>query len=385
MDFDLKYQDFRKEVRLYCEEKIAPHVVQADREQIYSAEIHKAIHDQRWWGSIVPRKYGGLGFSTTEYGIIVEEISRICGGTGLTFAAHNSLGTFPVDSFGNDEQRKKYLPEAAEKGRLIAFGLTESEAGSDAGGTKSKAVKNDDGYVINGTKCWITSANVCEYAVVTAHTGDEGGVHGISSFILEKGMKGFTAGKKENKLGCRGSNTAYLHLDDIRISSWYLLGNEGEGFKQFMITLDGGRISIGAMALGLAQGAFELALKYSESRVQFGKPISKNQAIQFKLADMATQIEAARLLIYKASWLKDNGHPYTKYSAMCKLYASEVSNFCTYQAIQILGAYGYTERYPAERFYRDMKVCEIGEGTSEIQRIVIAREAIKEMTARLKA
>ncbi|UCD95492.1 MAG: acyl-CoA dehydrogenase, partial [Candidatus Zixiibacteriota bacterium] len=215
--------------------------------------------------------------------------------------------------------------------------------------------------------------------VITARTSDESGVHGISSFILEKGMKGFSAGKKENKLGCRGSDTAYMHFDDLRIPAWHLLGNEGEGFKQFMITLDGGRISIGAMGVGLAQAALEVAVKYSESRVQFGKPISRNQAIQFKLADMAMQTEAARLLIYKTAWMKDNGYPYTKYSAMCKLYASEAANFCTYQAIQVLGAYGYTERYAAERYFRDMKLCEIGEGTSEIQRIVISRELIREL------
>jgi alkylation response protein AidB-like acyl-CoA dehydrogenase len=383
MDFDIKYRDFRREVRTYCEEKIAPHAVEVDREQFHSEEVQKIINDRKWWGCIIPKEYGGLDLLTVEYAIIVDEISRVCGSTGLTFAAHNSLGTFPICAFGSGEQRKKYLPPAAEKGSLIAFGLTEPEAGSDAGGTKSRAEKKGDYYLINGTKCWITSANVCDYAIATARTSDEGGVHGISSFILEKGMAGFTAGKKENKIGCRGSDTAYLHFDDLKLPLWHLLGREGEGFKQFMITLDGGRISIAAMAIGLAQAAFELAVKYSESRVQFGKPINRNQAIQFKLADMATQIEAARLLTYKASWLKDNNLNYTKYSAMCKLFASEISNSCTYQAIQILGACGYTERYPAERYYRDMKLCEIGEGTSEIQRLVISREVVKELTANL--
>lgn len=381
MDFDIKYKDFRQEVRTYCEEKIAPHAVDVDRDQFYSQDIHKAVNDKGWWGSTVPKEYGGLEHLTIEYAIIVEEISRVCGSTGLTFAAHNSLGTFPIYAFGTEEQRRKYLPPAAEKGSLIAFGLTEPEAGSDAGGTKSKAEKRGEEYIINGTKSWITSANVCDYAIVTARTSDEGGVHGISSFVIEKGMEGFTAGKKENKLGCRGSNTAYMHLDDLKIPAWHLLGKEGEGFKQFMITLDGGRISIAAMGVGLAQAAFELAVKYSESRIQFGKPICRHQAIQFKLADMATQVEAARLLMYKTSWLKDNKHPYTKFSAMCKLYASEVAHFCTYQAIQVLGANGYTDKYPAERYYRDMKLCSIGEGTSEIQRIVIAREAIKELMA----
>jgi len=378
MDFDIKYNDFRMEVRSYCEEKIAPHAVEVDRDQFYSKDIHKIINDKGWWGSIIPKEYGGLGLLTLEYAIIVEEISRVCGSTGLTFAAHNSLGTFPIHAFGTEEQRKKYLPAGA-KGSLIAFGLTEPEAGSDAGGTKSKAEKKGDEYILNGTKCWITSANVCDYAIATARTSDEGGVHGISSFILEKGMDGFSAGKKENKLGCRGSDTAYLHMDDVKLPAWHLLGKEGDGFREFMITLDGGRISIGAMGIGLAQAALELAVKYSESKLENGKPINRRQSIQFILADMATQIEAARLIMYKTAWLKDNKHPYTKISAMCKLYSSEACHYCTHQAIQILGLDGLTEKYPAERYFRDMKLCEIGEGTSEIQRIVIAREAIKEL------
>jgi alkylation response protein AidB-like acyl-CoA dehydrogenase len=381
MDFDIKYKDFRAEVRAYCNEHLQPLAAAVDRDQSFSREIHRIINDKGWWGSIIPKEYGGLGLSTIEYAIIVEEISRVCGSTGLTFAAHNSLGTFPIYAFGTKEQCLKYLPIAAQEGSLIAFGLTEPEAGSDAGGTKSKAEKRNGAYLINGTKCWITSANVCDTAIITARTSDEGGVHGISSFLVEKGMKGFTAGKKEDKMGCRGSDTAYLHLDDLHVPSWHLLGKEGEGFKQFMITLDGGRISIGAMALGLAQAALELAARGSEQRMENGKPISKQQAIQFKLADMATQIEAARLIMYKTAWLKDNGHPYTKLSAMCKLYASEVCHFCTYQAIQVLGPDGLTERYPAERYYRDMKLTEIGEGTSEIQRIVIAREVLKEFAA----
>ncbi len=381
MDFDIKYKDFRQEVRAYCEEKIAPHAVAVDREQFYSREIHEVINDKGWWGSIVPKEYGGLGLSTLEYAIIVEEISRVCGSTGLTFAAHNSLGTYPINAFGNDEQHRKYLPPAAEKGELIAFGLTEPEAGSDAGGTKSRAEKTADGYLVNGTKCWITSAEVCDCSIITARTSDEGGVHGISSFVIEKGMEGFSIGKHENKLGCRGSNTAFMHFDDLKISDWHLLGKEGEGFKQFMITLDGGRISIGAMAIGLAQAALELAARQSEARLENGKPISRHQSVQFMLADMATQVEAARLIMYKTAWLKDNGHKYTKISAMCKLYASEVAHYCTDKAIQILGLDGYTERFPAERYYRDMKLCEIGEGTSEVQRIVIAREVLRELTA----
>jgi len=384
MDYDIKYKDFRQEVRSFCEEKIAPLAAEVDREQFYSQDIHKAIQDKGWWGTTVPKEYGGLGHSTVEYAILTEEISRVCGSTGLTFAAHNSLGTWPILTFGNDEQRRKYLTAAAEKGSLIAFGLTEPEAGSDAGGTRSRAELKGDEYLINGTKCWITSANVCDYAIITARTDDQGGVHGISSFVVEKGMPGFTAGKKENKMGCRGSNTAFLHFDDLKVPVGHRLGEEGQGFKQFMITLDGGRISIGAMAIGLAEAALETAVKYTDSRIQFGKPISRHQAVQFKLADMATRVETARLLMYKTAWMKDNKVPYTKESAMCKLYASEVANFCTYQAIQLLGAVGYTDRYPAERYYRDMKLCEIGEGTSEIQRIVISREVLREYTKAAK-
>ena len=383
MDFDIKYRDFRQDVRAYCEEKIAPHAAAIDRDQKYSKEVHEIVNNRGWWGCLVPKDLGGLGLSTIEYAIVVEEISRVCGSTGLTHAAHNSLGTCPIMMFGTTEQKQKYLPKAA-KGSLIAFGLTEPEAGSDAGGTRSKAVKTGDGYILNGTKCWITSANVCDYAIATARTSDEGGVHGISSFVVEKGMEGFTAGKKENKLGCRGSDTAYMHFDDLKLPAWHLLGEIGNGFKEFMITLDGGRISIGAMGVGLAQAAFEIAVRASESRLENGKPISRQQWVQFKLADMAMQVEAARLLMYKTAWMKDNKIPFTKYSAMCKLYASEACHYNTYHAIQICGAEGLTDKYPAERYFRDMKLTEIGEGTSEIQRMVIAREAIKEMQSQVK-
>ncbi len=380
MDLDIKYTDFKAQVRSYAEEKIAPHAAKIDSEQFYSKDVHEAINDKGWWGCLVPRDYGGLDLKTIEYAIIVEEVARVCGSTALTLAAHNSLGTWPIWKFGNEEQRKKYLPPAAEKGSLIAFGLTEPEAGSDAGGTKSKAVKQDGGYLLNGTKCWITSATVCDTAIATARTSDEGGVKGISSFILEKGMEGFTSGKKENKLGCRGSDTAYMHFDDVKLPKEQLMGEEGKGFKQFMMTLDGGRISIGAMALGLAQAALDVALKYASEHEFDGRPMAKGQGVQFQLADMGMQIEAARLMIYKTAWMKDNDIPYTKYSAMCKLYASEVANFCTGTAMKLMGADGISEKYPAERYYRDMKLCEIGEGTSEIQRVVIARELLSGLT-----
>jgi alkylation response protein AidB-like acyl-CoA dehydrogenase len=376
-----KLAEFRREVRQFCEEKIAPHAAEIDEKQVFKSEVQALINSRGWWGCLIPKDYGGVGYSQAEYALVVEEVSRVCGSTGLTLAAHNSLGTFPIYAFGNEEQRRKYLPNACGKGDLIAFGLTEPEAGSDAGGTKSKAVKSGDHYIINGTKCWITSANPCTVAIATARTSNEGGVKGISSFILEKGMVGFSVGKKENKLGCRGSDTAYLHFDDLKLHESQRLGPEGQGFKQFMITLDGGRISIGAMALGLAQAALELASKYALRRKTFGKPISDYQAIQWKVADMAIQVEAARNLVYGAAYLKDAGKPMTKQSAMAKVYASEVANFCTYQAIQILGGDGYSAKYPAERYYRDMKLCEIGEGTSEVQRLVIAREVFKEVSS----
>jgi alkylation response protein AidB-like acyl-CoA dehydrogenase len=372
-----KLADFRADARAFCEEKVAPHAAEIDEKQIFKKEIQDNINSKGWWGCLIPKDYGGLGLTTAEYAVIVEEVSRVCGSTGLTLAAHNSLGTYPIYTFGTEEQRKKYLPDACRKGDLIAFGLTEPEAGSDAGGTKSKAVRNGEEYVLNGTKCWITSAEPCTVAIATARTSDEGGVKGISSFIIEKGTEGFSVGKEENKMGCRGSNTAYLHFDDVKLHERQRLGEEGVGFKQFMITLDGGRISIGAMALGLAQAAFELASKHALERQAFGKPISSFQAVQWKIADMAMRIEAARHLIYGCAMLKDQGKRHTKESAMCKVYASEVANFCTYEAIQILGADGYSSKYPAERYYRDMKLCEIGEGTSEVQRIVIAREVFK--------
>ncbi len=376
-----KLVDFRAEVRAFCEENIAPHAAEVDEKQIFKKEVQELINSKGWWGCIVPKEYGGMGMSTAEYALIVEEISRVCGSTGLTFAAHNSLGTYPIYKFGTEKQRRKYLPNACKNGDLIAFGLTEPEAGSDAGGTKSKAVRDGDHYILNGTKCWITSAEPCTVAIATARTSDEGGVKGISSFIVEKGIEGFSVGKKENKMGCRGSNTAYLHFDDVKLHESQRLGDEGLGFKQFMITLDGGRISIAAMALGIAQAAFELASKRAVEREAFGKPISANQAIQWKVADMAMQIEAARHLVYGSAWLKDQGRKHTKESAMAKVYASEVANFCTYQAIQILGADGYSSKYPAERYYRDMKLCEIGEGTSEVQRIVIAREIFRSISS----
>jgi alkylation response protein AidB-like acyl-CoA dehydrogenase len=304
----------------------------------------------------------------------VEEISRVCGSHGITLAAHISLGCNPIYLFGTEEQKVRYLTPLASGEALGAFGLTEPNAGSDAGGTQTTAVKDGAYYIVNGTKQFITNAEYCKTAVFTAVTSQESGKKKISSFIVENGTPGFSVGKKEDKLGVRGSSTAMLLFEDCRIPRENLLGNEGEGFKQFLTILDGGRISIGALALGIAQGAYEEAIKFARERKAFGKTISNFQAIQFMIADMATEIEAARLLIYHAARLEDEGKPFLRESAMAKLYASEVAMRVTNKAIQIHGGYGYTRDYPVERMYRDAKICTIGEGTSEIQRLVIARD-----------
>lgn len=372
-----EHKKFRQKIREFAEKEIEPKSASLDESGEFPFDTMKKLGEMGILGMVVPEKYGGSGYDTTSYSIAVEEISRVCGSTGITVAAHNSLGLYPIYLFGNEEQKRKYIPSLARGEKLGSFGLTEPGAGSDAAGTKTTAVLDGDFYVVNGSKCFITNASVGETFVFTAMTDKTKGYKGISSFILEKGMKGFTIGKKENKMGLRGSDTATLNFEDFRIPKENLLGKEGEGFKQFMIILDGGRISIGAMALGIAQGAFDKALKYAKEREQFGEPIANFQAIQWKLADMATQIEAARHLIYHASWLKDKGERFIKESAMAKLYASEVGRFVTYQAIQILGGYGYLSQYPVERYFRDVKLCEIGEGTSEIQRIIIARELLK--------
>ncbi len=378
---DSDYTGFRAEVRDFCEREIAPLAITADEDQTFPKIAIERIHQQGWWAIQIPKEYGGLAANTVQYSIIVEELCRVCGSTGLTVAAHNSLGAGPIYSFGSKEQHKRYLHFGESEPYLIAFGLTEPQAGSDAGATKSVAESAGDHYILNGTKCWITSANLCKYAIVTARTDRSGGVKGISSFVLEKGLEGFSVGKKENKMGCRGSDTAFLHFDDVKVPKGNLIGGEGEGFKQFMKTLDGGRISIAAMALGLAVGAFEAAAHYAATHSIYEEPIGDQQWAQFKLADMACRIEAARGLIYGASVMKDKGLAYSQQSAMAKLYASEVCNFCTYEAIGIIGAAATSPRYPVERMWRDMKLTEIGEGTSEIQKIVISRAILKAIKA----
>jgi len=374
-----KHLEFREKVRAFALEQIEPLANTLDAEQRFHTEHMKPLTEMGLLSMLIPEEYGGKPTDTITYSIAVEEASRVCGSTGITLAAHNSLGTFPILKFGSDEQKKRYLPRAAQ-GELIAFGLSEPDAGSDAGGTKTHAHRDGDNWIVNGSKCWITSATKAFATIATARTSKDPKDRTITSFILEKDWDGYAVGKKENKLGLRGSDTAFLHFDDLKCPVANQLGEEGEGFKQMLITLDGGRISIGAMALGLGQGAFDCAVKYAAERVQFGKPIAYNQAIQHRLADMATELEAARLMIYEASRMKDAGQPFSHYSAMAKLYASEVARRAAESALTILGSVGYlTGKYPAERVWRDVKLCEIGEGTSEIQRLVIARHLLKQV------
>jgi butyryl-CoA dehydrogenase len=377
MRISKEHEEFKKKIREFAEKEIEPKAAELDQTGKFPFDTMKKLGEMGILGMVAPKEYGGSGYDTLSYSIAVEEISRVCGSSGITVAAHNSLGLYPIYLFGTEEQKKRFMPDLASGRKLGSFGLTEPGAGSDAAGTKTTAVLDGDAYVVNGSKCFITNASVGETFVITAVTDKTKSYKGISSFILEKGTKGFSIGKKENKMGLRGSDTATLIFEDLRIPKENLLGKEGEGFKQFMITLDGGRISIGSMALGIAQGAFDKALEYSKERIQFEKPISTFQAIQWKLSDMATQLEAARHLIYHASELKDKGEYFVKESAMAKLYASEVGRYVCHQAIQIFGGYGYLSSYPVERYFRDIKLCEIGEGTSEIQRLVIARELLK--------
>jgi alkylation response protein AidB-like acyl-CoA dehydrogenase len=372
-----KHLEFREKTRAFMEQTIAPLAARLDLEQRFPDEHMGPLTREGYLSMLIPEEYGGKPTDTLSYTIAVEEASRVCGSTGIMLAAHNSLGCFPILKFGTEDQRRRYLPRAAQ-GELLAFGLSEPDAGSDAGGTRTIAYKKDDHWLMNGSKCWITSATKAFATIASSRTSDDPEDREITCFILEKDWPGYAVGKKENKLGLRGSDTAFLHFDDLKVPLENQLGEIGEGFKQMLITLDGGRISIGAMALGLGQGAYECALKYAAERVQFGKPIAYNQGIQHKLADMATELEAARLLCYEASRMKDAGVPFGHYSAMAKLYASEVGTRVAAKAVGILGAVGYdTGRYPAERIWRDVKLCEIGEGTSEIQRLVIARHLIK--------
>jgi butyryl-CoA dehydrogenase len=378
MELTQEEKAFQDRIRAFARDVIEPKAEQIDRTGEFPWETVTEMAKLGIMGINFPTEYGGAGKNTMHYTIAVEEISRVCGSTGITYAAHISLGSFPIYAFGTEEQKKKYLVPLAEGEEIGAFGLTEPNAGSDAAGTQTMAVLDGGAYVINGTKCFITNASIAKTVVITAMTDKSKGTKGISSFIVEKGTPGFQIGKKENKLGLRGSDTCELIFENCRIPKENLLGHEGEGFKQFMITLDGGRISIGAMALGIAQGALDASIRWARERIQFGQPIGKLQAVQWKIADMATQIEAARNLVYYATRLKDSGVRFTKEGAMCKLYAAEAAMKATIQAVQIHGGRGYMREYPVQRFMRDAKLTEIGEGTSEIQRLVIARQLLRE-------
>lgn len=375
LDFALseEQQMIRKMVREFAENEVAPGAAERDRTGEFPEALVRRMGELGLLGLPYPEEYGGAGADTVSYAIAVEEISRVCASTGITLAAHVSIGSGPIYLFGTEEQKKRWLAPCARGEMLASFGLTEPNAGSDAGGTQTSAELQGDQWAINGSKCFITNASYAGVVIITAVTDKSRGQHGISSFIVPKGTPGFEVGTKYDKLGLRASDTAELHFDDCRIPAENILGKPGEGFKQFLKTLDGGRISIGALALGVAQASLEASLKYARERVQFGQAISKFQAIQFKLADMAMEIEAARLMIYRSAWLKDQGLPYTKESAMAKLMASEVAMRAAWQAVQIHGGYGYMKEYPVERFFRDAKLMEVGEGTSEIQRLVIAR------------
>ena len=375
MHFELNEEQklIRKMVRDFAENEVKPIAQEVDREHKFPMENFRKMGELGFFGLPFPEEYGGMGGDSISYAIALEEISRACGSTGITFVAQTSLAASPIYRFGNEEQKQKYLVPLAKGEKIGSFGLTEPEAGSDAGATKTTAVLDGHEWLINGQKNFITNGSIADIVVLTAKTNPNRGTHGISSFIVEKGTPGFRPGRDEDKMGLHGSITSELFFEDCRIPKENLLGNEGDGFKQFLITLDAGRIGIGAMALGLAQAAFEAALQYSKEREQFGQPICNFQAIQWMLADMATEIDAARLMVYRAAWLKDQGVRFTKEAAMAKLYASEVAERVCFKAIQIHGGYGYTQEYDVERFYRDQRLCTIGEGTSEIQRLVIAR------------
>jgi len=376
LNFDLSREQamIRTLAREFAEGEVAPGAAERDKTGRFPLELVRKMGELGLMGIPFPEAYGGTGGDTVAYALAVEEISRVDGSLGITLAAHCSIGMGPVYYFGTEEQKQRWLPGAARGQYLASFGLTEPGAGSDSAGTKTTAVKDGDQWLLNGSKVYITNASYCGYIVCTAVTRPGEGHRGISAFIVPNPTPGFTIGPAYDKMGLRSSDTRPLFFEDVRLPADALLGREGEGFRQFMVTLDGGRISIGAMAVGIAQGALDAALAYAKQRVQFGQTISRFQAIQFKLADMATEIELARNMVLKAAWLKDQGRPFTREAAMAKLFASETAVRAANQAIQIHGGAGYMEDLPVSRFWRDAKLTEIGEGTSEIQRLVVARQ-----------
>ncbi|PFP25462.1 acyl-CoA dehydrogenase [Bacillus sp. AFS073361] len=375
MNFDLTSEQemIKRTMRQFADEEVAPSAIERDRNKQFPVEIFKKLAEMGIMGLPFPEEFGGGGADTVSFAIVTEELSRACGSTGITYSAHISLGGAPLSLFGTKEQKLKYLTPICTGESFGAFGLTEPNAGSDAGGTRTSAREEDGMFVINGNKCFITNASYAKHLSLTAITGEKDGKKEISAIIVPTSTDGFSIIDNYEKMGLHSSNTTELVLEDVRVPVENLLGKRGEGFKQFLITLDGGRIGIGAMAVGIAQGAYEKALAYAKERRQFGKSISSFQAIQFKLADMAMKIELARNMVYKAAWLKDQGRPFSKESAMCKLYASEICMEVTDQAVQIHGGYGYMKEYHVERMMRDAKLLEIGEGTSEVQRMVISR------------
>ncbi|MDA9201923.1 acyl-CoA dehydrogenase family protein [Flavobacteriaceae bacterium] len=363
--------------RDFAQQYIAPHVMDWDERQFFPKELLHQAGDMGFMGILVPETYGGAGLGYFEYTAIIEEISKVDPSIGLSIAAHNSLCTNHILSFGDEEQKQRWLPKLASGEWIGAWGLTEHNTGSDAGGMNSTAVQDGDGWIINGTKNFITHGSSGDIAVIIVRTGEKGDSRGMTAFVVERGTPGFYAGKKENKLGMRASETAELVFDQCRIPDANRLGPVGDGFIQSMKILDGGRISIAALSLGIARGAYEASLKYSSERVQFGKPINAFQGISFKLAQMATDIEASELLMHKACYEKNMGRRMTKISAMCKLFASETCVRVANEAVQVFGGYGYSKDFPVEKYLRDSKLCTIGEGTSEIQKVVIAKQILK--------
>jgi alkylation response protein AidB-like acyl-CoA dehydrogenase len=379
LDFALtsEQQQLRKTVREFAEGEIAPHIMEWDEASHFPLEIMPKLGEMGLLGVIFPEEYGGAGLGYIEYVIAVEELSRVDGSVGIIVAAHNSLCSNHIYKFGTAAQKQKYLTPLAQGKKIGAWSLTEPEAGSDAGGTRTTARRDGDHYVLNGSKTFTTNGRYADFCVAMAVTDKSKAAHGISAFIIEKGTPGFRPGKKENKLGLRASDTSEIIFTDCRVPAENLLGLEGEGFTGSLAILDGGRISIAALGLGMAQGALDAATSYAKQRKQFGKAISEFQAIQFKLADMATEVEAARLLVYQAAWLADQKNVrFTRESSMAKLFASEVAVRVANECVQIHGGYGFIKDYPAEKYYRDVKLCTIGEGTSEIQRLVIARQLL---------
>jgi alkylation response protein AidB-like acyl-CoA dehydrogenase len=379
MNFELteEQQQIKYSIREFAESEIRPNVMEWDESQHFPIELRPKLAELGLMGIIFPEEYGGSAMGYVEYATIIEELGRVCGSVGLSVAAHNSLCSNHIYMFGTEQQKKDYLVPLTQGESFGAWGLTESQAGSDASGTRTTAIRSNGGWMVNGSKNFITHAIACNTLVAVAVTDKEKGNRGISAFIFDKSMEGFRPDKKENKLGMRASETASVVFEDCYVPEENMLGNEGEGFLQAMQILDGGRISIAALSVGIAQGAYEAAVKYAKEREQFGKPIAEFQAIQYKLADMATQIECSRLLTLQAAAIKDSGKPVTQKSAMAKLYASETAVRVAEESIQIHGGYGYTKDYPAEKYWRDAKLCTIGEGTSEIQRLVIAKSLLR--------